>query len=222
MKIQIENIQKSFGKHQVLRGASLSAEGGQCIGIIGQNGSGKSTLFGILAGLQKAKGAFLCNGKDLIKNTKLRSALVGFVPQSPPLLEELSARDNLRLWYSRAELEASMERGVLKLLGISDFSSVAVSKMSGGMKKRLSIGCAVAHDPAILLLDEPSAALDPVCKEQIAAYLRTFKARGGIALIASHDAYELEQCDTVYLLRDGVLTPYEGARSTDALVGCLK
>ena len=222
MIIQIENIQKSYGRTPILMGVTFTAQAGQCIGILGKNGSGKSTLFSVLNGLQKGNGRFLCNGEDLLKNSKMRSALVGLVPQSPPLLQELSAKDNLRLWYSRTALDAAMNGGVLQLLGIPDFYTVPVSKMSGGMKKRLSIGCAVAHDPRILFLDEPSAALDLICKQKIADYLRAFKARGGIVLLATHDAYELELCDALYILKDGILQPYGGERSVDALVGCLE
>ena len=161
MKIEIKNIQKRFGKKVVLESADLSCGGGSCIGILGCNGSGKSTLLSILAGVLPSDGGqFLCDGKDLLKDPALRAHLVGYVPQGTPLLEELSAKDNLLLWYSKKEMEAELQSGVLKLLGIGEFLKVPVCKMSGGMKKRLSIGCAMAKKPPILLLDEPTAALD--------------------------------------------------------------
>ena len=100
MKIEIQEIQKSFGKKTILKGASFSAESGKCIGILGENGSGKSTLFSVLLGLQKGEGHFWCDGVDFIQDSKARSKMVGFVPQSPPLIHELSGNDNLKLWYS--------------------------------------------------------------------------------------------------------------------------
>lgn len=210
MEVQISHVQKQYRRKQVLRDISLEATGGTCIGILGCNGSGKSTLLSILAGvLPHDGGRFLCDGKDLFRDSALRSRLVGYVPQGTPLIEELSAKDNLLLWYSPRQMEQELENGVLKLLGIDTFLKTPVNKMSGGMKKRLSIGCAVVNRPPILLLDEPTAALDLVCKESIAEYLRKYKRSGGLLLLTTHDVLELELCDTWYIIRDGVLVPYQ-------------
>ena len=210
MEVQISHIQKKYKKHAVLKDISLTAQGGSCIGILGCNGSGKSTLLSILAGvLHQDGGSFLCDGKDLFQDNALRSRMVGYVPQGTPLIEELSAKDNLLLWYDPQQLKQELESGVLKLLGIQEFLSVPVSKMSGGMKKRLSIGCSVANRPPILLLDEPTAALDLVCKESIAAYLRRYKRSGGLLLLTTHDVLELELCDAWYIIRDGKLEPFQ-------------
>ena len=222
MKIEVQNIQKSFGKKVILKDVSFVADQGKCIGILGENGSGKSTLFSVLLGLQKGKGNFWCDGVDFIQDSKARSKKVGFVPQNPPLIHELSGKDNLRLWYSEEEMEKEMESGVLKLLGIPEFYKKTVKKMSGGMKKRLSIGCAVAHKPQILFLDEPSAALDIVCKENIIAYLEDFKVKGGIVVIATHDISELDICDDLYILKNGTLHLYDKKREIHDLVGYLK
>ena len=95
------------------------------------------------------------------------------------------------------------------MLEINDFLSVPVRKMSGGMKKRLSIGCSMAKNPKILLLDEPCAALDLVCKQSIYNYLDKFKAAGGTIIITTHDESDLALCDAVYILKDGILSPYQ-------------
>ena len=209
MEIELKNIRKRFGKKEVLKGIDLTCSGGQCIGILGSNGSGKSTLLSILAGVLPGDGGeFLWDGTDLFRDTKRRSRLVGYVPQGTPLLEELTAWDNLLLWYDKPELEKELSSGVLKMLGIGEFLKVPVHKMSGGMKKRLSIGCAVSKRPPILLLDEPTAALDLACKESIAAYLRQYKAAGGLLLLTTHDVLELQLCDAWYIIKDGVLTPF--------------
>ncbi len=220
--MKIEHIQKSYGKKQVLKDITLSAAAGTCIGILGGNGSGKSTLLSILAGVcREDGGAFSFGGRDLLRNTRFRTESVGYVPQGTPLMEELSARDNLRLWYTPEEMESSLQDGVLAMLGIGDFLQVQVRKMSGGMKKRLAIGCAVAHRPEILLLDEPSAALDLVCKERISTYLKEFKAGGGRILLATHDVQELPLCDVLYILKDGVLEPFAYDGNVHRLVGKL-
>lgn len=210
MKTEIINVSKSYGKKEILSSVSIEAESGQCVGILGTNGSGKSTLFSILTGIIKGDGGqFLYGGEDLLKNAKRRSEVVGFVPQTPPLIEELNALDNLSLWYSKADIKKELDGGVLGMLGIGDFLKVTVSKMSGGMKKRLSIGCAVAHRPKILLLDEPGASLDIICRESISAYIRQFKEQGGTVLIATHDNSEFELCDKMYLIKDTKITPFE-------------
>lgn len=211
-----EHIQKSYrrGKHPVLRDISFTAESGQCIGILGANGCGKSTLLSILAGVQPPdSGTLSWNGSPLPYKEKGHS-MIGYIPQENPLIEELDAYDNLRLWYcdSALDLETSLQDGVLAMLGIPDFLRTRVNQMSGGMKKRLSIGCAVAEDPRILLLDEPGAALDLVCKERIGVYLRECKKQGKIILLATHEEREIELCDKIYILKDGVLTElkYDG------------
>ena len=222
MKLEINHIKKSFGKKQVLRDISLTAEKGECIGILGANGSGKSTLLTILAGVQKAGGGeFLLNGENLFKNSSLRSKTVGYVPQGTPLIDELTAYDNLLLWYSKKELKAELENGILKLLGINEFIKVPVRKMSGGMKKRLSIGCAVAKNPPVLLLDEPTAALDIACRQDIAEYLKGYKAAGGILFLTTHDPLELELCDRLFIIKEGLLTPFEFDGNLQKLVESL-
>ncbi|MBE6642647.1 MAG: ABC transporter ATP-binding protein [Ruminococcaceae bacterium] len=222
MYIELKGIKKNYGKKQVLTDINLKAASGQCIGILGGNGSGKSTLFSILAGVNKHNGgSFSCDGNELFKNKKLRRDLVGYVPQGTPLFEELSAYDNLLLWYDKKEIEYQLSEGLLGILGLNTFLKTPVSKMSGGMKKRLAIGCSVANSPKILLLDEPSAALDLVCKERIANYLKSFKANGGIILLATHDAGELELCDEIYILKNGILTKFNYDGNVHRLVGSL-
>lgn len=222
MKIEVRQIQKRYRKKEVLNQASFAAESGMCVGILGSNGSGKSTLLSVLAGVQRPDGGeFLCDGTDLFRKRKLQAGLIGYVPQGTPFLEELTAWDNLRLWYDREALKRELSEGALAMLGIDDFVRVRVSKLSGGMKKRLAIGCAVAHSPGILLLDEPSAALDLVCKERLAAYFRQYKAGGGILILATHDTQELNLCDRWYILRGGALVPYEYDGNVSRLAGRL-
>ncbi len=223
MDLFIKEIKKSFGKKHVLSDINVVASKGQCIGILGVNGSGKSTLFNVLAGISKCDaGSFVYNGVDLFSNKSQRSKLIGYVTQSPPLIDELSGRDNLRLWYTNKQIKSELENGVLGMLGINEFIDTTVSKMSGGMKKRLAIGCAVCNNPQILLLDEPSAALDLVCKQSIFNYLEDFKKRGGIILIATHDTQDLPLCDKMYILKDGSSNEYSYNGDVEELVGKLQ
>lgn len=221
--MKIEGISKKYKNKVILNEVSLSADKGTCIGILGGNGSGKSTLLSILAGVQRPDaGSVLWGKEDLLQNRKLREQLVGYVPQGNPLFEELTAWDNLRLWYGKKELEKELSEGILASLEIDSFIDVPVRKMSGGMKKRLSIGCSVANHPEVLLLDEPSAALDLICKESIYRYIEKFKQEGGRVLLATHEVTEVALCDECYILSDGTLTPYQYDGDVHRLVQLLQ
>lgn len=220
--MKVEHIKKQYKKNNVLKDITFEVEKGECVGILGGNGSGKSTLLNILSGIIGADGgSFICDGTDLVRDEKKRSKVLGYVTQGTPLLEELNGRDNLSLWYKKEDMEKELQTGVLGMLGIDEFIKTPVYKMSGGMKKRLAIGCAVAHKPEILLLDEPSSALDLICKEKIANYLLDFKRNGGSIILATHDVQELSLCDKLYILKNGTLTPYEFDGDVHKLVGRL-
>ena len=125
------------------------------------------------------------------------------------------------MWYDAKQLQQELESGILQMLGIGEFLHMPVSKLSGGMKKRLSIGCAVAKRPPILLLDEPTAALDIACKQSISQYLLRYKRAGGLLLLITHDLMELELCDQWYILKDGVLVPFQYDADVNRLVESL-
>lgn len=222
MGIEIAGIRKSYREKKVLEDVNLTAEEGSCVGIIGGNGCGKSTLLSLLAGVQKADGgSFLYQGRDMLKDGSFRRKTLGYVPQGNPLFGELNAWDNLRMWYDSKTLRRELSGGVLAMLGIDGFLKTPVHQMSGGMKKRLSIGCAVAARPEILLLDEPSAALDIICKEQIYQYLNRFREEGGIILMATHEMQELELCGQCYILKEGTLISYQYDGNIHRLAGNL-
>ena len=130
------------------------------------------------------------------------------MPQGTALIPELTGWDNLLLWYDKKDLQQQLQNGVLRLLEVEEFLHKPVWKLSGGMKKRLSIGCSMARCPQLLLLDEPTAALDLACKQTIGNYLRAYKKAGGILVLITHDPEELSLCDAWYILKDGVLEAY--------------
>ncbi len=216
--MEIREIHKSYKNKKVLKGVSFFAEHGECIGILGGNGSGKTTLLNILSGILKEDaGSFFYEGADLLKEAKKRRIIVGLIPQGNPLIEELTAYDNLLLWYDKKKLKLSIQDGLIRNLKIDEFLNMRVDKLSGGMKKRLSIACAVAHQPRILLMDEPSAALDLVCKEYIHDYIREFTKAGGIVVLVTHDESELSLCNRHYVLKDGKFLDYIYDKDSKAL-----
>lgn len=219
----LKNIKKTYSKKTVLRDVNISFDEGKCIGIIGENGCGKTTLISILAGMiPYDNGEFMYHNTDLLKDSSLRQNLVGYIPQGEPLIEELSCYDNLLMWYEKEELSESLKTGVLAMLGINKFLDVPVKKMSGGMKKRLSIGCGVHHNPKILILDEPTAALDMSCREKIYSYLKDYKKQGNTIIMVTHEVREIELCDEIYILKNGEAVKYTYDGNVPHLVGQLK
>jgi len=218
-RIQAVNIISAYGKKRVLCGVNLSAEAGQCVGIVGTNGCGKSTLLNILSGLRKADSGEIYFDGNKAQGRQPFIQYVGYVPQENNLIPELSVMDNLRLWYSdTGALRQSIEQGFLNMLGIGSMCRMNAGKLSGGMKKRVSIGCALAGNPPVLILDEPDAALDLPGKAEIRKYLGMYKQMGGTILIATHDEADLALCDRIYALNRGVGTELDRSLRGEALL----
>lgn len=204
--LEIVGVKKSFKKTPVLSDVTLMESAGQCIGILGRNGSGKSTLLEILCGILPADGgSFSFMGMELLGKKKDLRGIVGFVPQGTPLFDELTARDHLLFRCGRAGLSEFMKSDLYAKLGIDEFIGKRVGKMSGGMKKRLSIAMALTEGQRLLLLDEPSAALDLPCKAELHGWFGDYTKNGGTILIVTHDLQEIEVCDKLYILKEGRL-----------------
>lgn len=197
----IEDVTRKYGKKQVLSGITMRGAAGECTGIAGTNGIGKSTLLRILAGVEKPdSGSLVCFGQDLRKDRKAFAGLIAYVPQENPLLEELTARDNLRLWTGKKMTGLEEE---IRMLRIDEMLNTRISKMSGGMKRRVSIACALAGNSRVLIMDEPTAALDLCQKGIIMACLEDYRSRGGLIFLSTHDVEEMEFADRLYLLHSG-------------------
>lgn len=210
--IEVKNICKKYGRKSIINNISFTINKGDCVGIVGANGSGKSTLLSILAGTLKAdSGEFIINGKNVFKHHDIIRKLIGYVPQDNPLINELSVLDNLKLWYcnSTVGLKKELEDGILKYLGLDSMLKIQAGKLSGGMKKRLSIGIALAEHPPILILDEPETALDIVCKRDINQYLNHYLETGGTVIITTHDENEISLCNRIYLMKNHSLNEVE-------------
>ncbi len=185
---------------------SFDAAPSECIGLLGPNGCGKSTLLHILSGTDTPDGGtILFNGKNLLKNSSLQASQIGYVAQNNPLYPDMTTMDHLKLWYSATDysIEDDLKDGFLSLLKIEPFLHKKVKALSGGMQKRLSIACALACRPSLLLLDEPDAALDLVCKEDIRNYIRWYCSQGNTVLLATHDEADFDLCSKLILLKGG-------------------
>lgn len=195
--LEITKISKRYGAMQVLRDVSLRCERGEAVCLAGANAAGKTTLLTIAAGLQKAdSGVVQADGK------------MGFVPQEGALLEQLSVKDNLRLWYAAANLSVKPlgEDSPERLFGLLPYAGKRVSKLSGGMKKRVSIACALAGNPDYLVLDEPFTALDLPSRTEILTLLCRLKEQGTGVLFSSHDQTAIAGvADRLLVLEEGAV-----------------
>ena len=205
--VRVSQLAKSYGRKRVLSSVSFEAYTGECIGILGANGCGKSTLLSILSGCLKADAGTICYlGKTVQKRKDFLSS-AGYVPQENPLFTSLSVLDNLRYFYadSPVSLEHELESGIPHLFGLDSVKKTKVKHLSGGMKRRLAIACALSCHPPVLILDEPGASLDFVCKEDIRQYLKLYRKNGGTVLLTTHEQSEIDMCSRLFLLENGSL-----------------
>lgn len=221
MELEIRDIRKSYGRKQVLKQASLFVKAGECAGIIGANGCGKSTLLRIISGVEKAdSGSIFVNGENIKKPTEGLAGYVGYIPQESVLIPELTVEDNLKLWAGLGDYKENKKTLVRlrKQFKLEEFYREKVRNLSGGMNKRVNIVCALIHEPSLLLMDEPSAALDLVFKEELRGYIRDFTANGGSVLISSHDEGEIAGCQSLWAITDGVIKQVPSGLSVKKMI----
>lgn len=222
--IELINICKSYGNKKVLDNINLTVSQGKIVGLVGKNGAGKSTLLSIMSGaLKKDSGRVIYHNREL-EDRNLIAKYAAFVPQENPLIEDLSVKDNLKLWYSgtKTKLNDLLKSSFIKEMGIDKFINEKVSNLSGGMKKRLSIACALANNSPILLMDEPAAALDLVVKEDVRNYILSYRDRGGTVVISSHEKEDFSICDELYLVKNGKLTKIDKNLNLNELAELIK
>ena len=208
--IEVKNISKR-SRNTVLDDISFTAEKGQCIGIIGANGCGKTTLLSIMAGVNKAQSGKIYYNNELADRKSVFKKYIAYVPQENPLIDELTTKDNLLLWLgSNRKIKDGFENGVLKDLGIDEFLNKQVNELSGGMKRRLSIGISLSNNAPIMLLDEPGSALDIYGKQEVNSYISNYVKNGGTVVMSTHDRDEIDLCNKLYKIEDGILKECEG------------
>lgn len=209
LSLEITGLYKKYKNNVLLEDAEMKVKGGDCIALVGENGCGKSTLLNIIAGIIKCdKGnvSFKIDGEDvpLSKSWKY----VSYVPQHNSLIDSLSAYDNLLFWYQgdKAKLDHDLNEGFIKELGINEYINKKISRMSGGMQKRVSIACSLANKPKILLLDEANASLDIVCKLQIQKMLARYAEMGNIVIHSTHEEGDIGVCNKIYYIANRKIT----------------
>jgi ABC-2 type transport system ATP-binding protein len=207
--LEAVNLRKTFGTLVAVDDVSLTLENGRILALLGPNGAGKTTTVSMIATIVRPdRGEIRIDGTPLSGDTDPAKRKLGIVPQDLALYEELSARDNLRFFGSLYSLGgAELDRAVaeaLETVGLMDRARDRVKVFSGGMKRRLNLAAGLLHNPAILLLDEPTVGVDPQSRNAIFDNLEQLKKQGKALLYTTHYMEEAERlADRIVVIDHG-------------------
>ena len=206
LAIKIEELFKSYQQVKALNRINLRIEKGKIFGLLGPNGSGKTTLIRTIIGsLIPDSGKIEIIGLNPVKDKMQLRKHLGYMPQLSAVYEELSAFDNIYFFGSLHKVE-NLSKKVEEILAFTELSDRAkdpVNTYSGGMKKRVSLACALIHNPDLLLLDEPTAAVDPHIKIQSWELFRKLTSKGVTIVVSTHLMDEAMRCDQLCILNKG-------------------
>lgn len=204
--IVVNNVCFNYGKLRVIDNMSMDIEPGTSYGLLGPNGAGKTTLIRLMAGLIKpASGEIRCLGKTASRSI---SQDIGYMPQLPALYTELTVTQNIDFFARIYGLKDSKERRarveeVIKLVDLWDKRKTPIMGLSGGMKQRVSLACAIVHHPKLIFLDEPTVGLDPELRVYFWDYFEGLTKAGSTLIISSHTFDDAAHCHKLAFLRLG-------------------
>lgn len=204
--LEVKNINKFFGKKQILKDISFDIEEGEILGFVGPNGSGKTTTIKIILGLQKASsGEVYINGENIKENFENAIRKVGAIVESPDMYMYLSGLDNLKLVANYYNISHDKIDSIVEFVGLKDRIKDTVSKYSLGMRQRLGIAQAILNKPNLLIVDEPTNGLDPNGIIEFRKMLKELAKKEKMSIfISSHNLAEIENiCDKVLLINEG-------------------
>src|SRR3990170_1662414 len=208
----VSGLKKRYDGFPAIDGVSFSINMGEVFGLLGPNGAGKTTTIRILSGLLKpTSGNALIMGNDVVKKPVEVKKSIGVVPETSNLYPELTCFDNLvfagRLYGMRSEKVKTKADELLELFGLKEKRNVLFSKLSSGMKRRLSMAASLIHDPPVLFLDEPTTGLDVMSARALREIIHSLKRRGITILLTTHDIEEADRlCDRIAIIVKGRIT----------------
>jgi ABC-2 type transport system ATP-binding protein len=201
--VDIDNVVKSFGTMRALDGITLRVRQGEIYGLLGPNGSGKTTLIRAVVGLVAPdSGTVTVLGRRMPDLNILSS--VGYMTQAAALYPDISVEENLRFFAAISGADSDVDE-VLRVVELEQRRNSVVATLSGGMRQRCSLACALVHRPRLLLLDEPTVGVDPQLRVQFWEHFRDMAAAGTTILVSSHVMDEAERCQRLGLIRFGKL-----------------
>lgn len=204
--LEINNVSKSFGSIKALSEVSLNVARGELFGLIGPDGAGKTTLFRILTTLIKADtGNARVEGLDVLKDYRKIREIVGYMPGRFSLYPDLSVRENLEFFASLFGVQVSDSYGLIAPIysQIERFGDRKAGALSGGMKQKLALSCALVHKPSVLFLDEPTTGVDAVSRKEFWDMLDGLKSTGMTIFVSTPYMDEAGRCDRIALINGG-------------------
>lgn len=205
--LEIRNLEKSYKDKKAVNNISFKVKEGEIFCFLGPNGAGKSTTINILSSiLSFSKGSISFLGEDIIKNLKDYKRNLGVVPQDLAIYENISAEKNVEFFaglygLSGRDLKAGVTRA-LEFVGLKEKRKEKASTFSGGMKRRLNIACAIAHNPKLIIMDEPTVGIDPQSRNHILESIKKLKNTGATIIYTTHYMEEVEEISDYILIID--------------------
>jgi len=214
LAVDLQGVVKRFGKNEALAGVSGRILPGRLTGLVGPDGAGKTTLMRLMAGLMTpTEGRITIAGLDSVRDTTKLAEVVGYMPQRFGLYEDLSVLENLRLYADLRGLERRSHREtfdrLLEFTRLGPFTDRLAGNLSGGMKQKLGLACALMATPKVLLLDEPGVGVDPLSRQDLWRMVEELTGEGMAVIWATAYLDEAERCEAVLLLNEGKLA-FEG------------
>lgn len=214
--IEVKNISKKYGEVEALRDISFSVNNGEIFGLIGPDGAGKTTLFRILTTLIRANsGSAKVDGLDVVKDYKEIRNRVGYMPGRFSLYQDMTVEENLTFFATVFNTTIKENYHLIKDIyqQIEPFKNRRAGKLSGGMKQKLALSCAMIHRPTVLFLDEPTTGVDPVSRKEFWEMLKALKMEGITILVSTPYMNEAMLCDRIAMIQNGrflgIETPQE-------------
>ena len=208
--LKINNVHKSYKSKEILKGVTFSVKKGEIKGLIGVNGVGKSTLIDCICGIKKFNSGSIeiCNTDISDKSfSKTLKHIVGYMPQTFKLFNDLTVEENLGYLCGVFNLRKKEVIGnILHICFLEAYKNTLTQNLSGGYKQLLSLAAALIHSPKLLILDEPTSAMDPLFRKKFWEIINVYKNSGVTILLITHHMEELIECDSFVALSNGIVS----------------
>ena len=205
--LQIENLHKSYDKFEAIKGIDLNIKKGDIYGLLGPNGAGKSTLIKAITGLEKMTSGKIIFEESEISINKYKKN-IGLLPQDIALYLDFTAKENVTFFcslygYRGRDLKERVDKA-LEFVGLLDIKNKKAKEFSGGMKRRLNMACAIAHNPRLIIMDEPTVGIDPQSRNHILDSVKKLNEQGSTIIYTSHYMEEVEElCNNISIIDRG-------------------
>lgn len=204
--LRIKRLYKRYKDKEVLKGVDFQVEQGEIKGLIGVNGAGKSTLIECVCGIKKFDaGEILINNVNIMdkKNKQRIKSIIGYMPQTFSLFNDLTVEENLGYLCAVYDIDTSNVQRVVDLCFLNKYKGTIAKNLSGGYRQLLSMAGAIIHSPKFLILDEPTASMDPIFRRKFWRVVNECKKNNATVLVITHYMEELVECDNFVCLADG-------------------